>query len=456
MIDALRHARCAGCCGTRPATLVVAVATLVLTIVLYVIVPKGFFPDPGHRRDPRHLARRPQDVSFAAMAERQQALARIILQGPGRGEPLVLHRRRRHEHDAQQRPHPDQPQAARRARRRRHATIIRRLQPALEPVEGITLYMQPVQDLTVENRVSRTQYQYTLEDADARELAEWAPRLVEKLQTLPELRDVASDQQTGGLQASRRDRPRHGLAPGRRCRRPSTTRSTTPSASARSRPSSPSSTSTTSCSRWSPRFQQSPGGAERDLRASRRRRRAGAAERVHPRRRGARRRWRSTTRASSRSVTLSFNLAPGAALGDAVDAIQAAEREIGLPAVDPRELPGHRAGLPGLARQRAAPDPGRAHHRLHRAGRALRELHPPDHDPLDAAVGRASARSWPCSLCRADLDVIALIGIILLIGIVKKNAIMMIDFALDAERKEGKPPGGGRSTRPACSASGRS
>ena len=103
-------------------------------------------------------------------------------EGPGGREPVVVHRHRRHEHDAEQRPDPDQPEAARRARRCSAGDVIRRLQPELAKVEGITLFMQPVQDLTVEDRVSRTQYQYSLEDPDADELAAWAPRFVERLQ----------------------------------------------------------------------------------------------------------------------------------------------------------------------------------------------------------------------------------------------------------------------------------
>ena len=138
------------------------------------------------------------------------------------------------------------------------------------------------------------------------------------------------------------------------------------------------------------------------------------------------------------AVTLSFNLAPGVALGDAVDAIDAAQREIGMPATIHAQLPGHGAGLPGVARQRAAPDPGGAGHRLHRARHALRELHPPASRSSRRCRRRASARSSRCCSAATDLSVIALIGIILLIGIVKKNAIMMIDFALEAERDGGQ------------------
>src|SRR2546425_132877 len=184
----------------QPGTLVVTVATLVLTIILYIVAPKGFFPlqDTGVILG---ISEAPEVVSFSTMADRQQALARIILKDPDvaslssfigvdgtnmtpNSGRLQINLKPREE------------------RRSDASEIIRRLQSALAAVDGITLYMQPVQDLTVEDRVSRTQFQYSLEDADARELAEWAPRLIERLRTLPELRDVASDQLVGGLQVS--------------------------------------------------------------------------------------------------------------------------------------------------------------------------------------------------------------------------------------------------------------
>ena len=135
------------------------------------------------------------------MSSRQQALAKVDPEGSGGGEPVVVHRHRRHQHHAEQRPHSDQPEAARASATISASDVIRRLQPELAKVAGITLFMQPVQDLTVEDRVSRTQFQYTLEDPNADELNTYAPRMLAKLQKLPELRDVASDQQTQGLQA---------------------------------------------------------------------------------------------------------------------------------------------------------------------------------------------------------------------------------------------------------------
>ncbi|TMG94158.1 MAG: multidrug transporter subunit MdtC, partial [Betaproteobacteria bacterium] len=199
----------------QAATLVVAVITLVLTIVLYIFIPKGFFPiqDTGAIQG---ITEAPQTISFAAMAERQQALARIILQDPAveslssfigvdgtnstlnSGRMLINLK----------------PLAKRSARAEE---VIRNLQTRLADVEGITLYMQPVQDLTIEDRISRTQYQFTVEDTNPDELDVWVPRIVERLRQLPQLADVATDLQNGGLQAfvdiDRATASRFGITP---------------------------------------------------------------------------------------------------------------------------------------------------------------------------------------------------------------------------------------------------
>ena len=184
----------------QTATLLVTAATLVLTIVLYIVVPKGFFPvqDTGVILG---ISDAPQNISFAAMSQRQQQLARAILKDPdvaslssfigvdGTNPTLNTGRVQ-----INLKPRDERSSSA--------SEIIRRLQPQLaQQVDGITLYMQPVQDLTVEDRVSRTQYQYSMEDTDPNELAIWSQRLLEKLRQSKELRDVASDQQNGGLQA---------------------------------------------------------------------------------------------------------------------------------------------------------------------------------------------------------------------------------------------------------------
>ena len=179
-------------------TLMVAVATLVGTVYLYVIAPKGFFPvqDTGVIMG---ISDAPQDISFAAMSTRQQALARAILKDPAvaslssfigiDGTNPTLNTGRV---QINLKPLDERGIDA--------SSVIRRLQPTLEQKSGISLFMQPVQDLTVETRVSRTQYQYSLEDSRPEELAVWAPRFVKKLQELPQLRDVASDQQLEGRQ----------------------------------------------------------------------------------------------------------------------------------------------------------------------------------------------------------------------------------------------------------------
>ena len=184
----------------QTATLLVTFGTLVLTLFLYVIVPKGFFPvqDTGVILG---VSEAPDFISFDAMALRQQELAKIILKDsaveslssfigvdgtnttPNEGRIQI-----------NLKPRDERPDDA--------SAIIRRLQPALAKVDGITLYMQPVQDLTVEDRVSRTQFQYSIEDADAQELAQWTPKLVAKLQTIPALRDVATDQLNNGLKTN--------------------------------------------------------------------------------------------------------------------------------------------------------------------------------------------------------------------------------------------------------------
>ena len=191
-------------------TLFVAAATLALTIGLFLLIPKGFFPvqDTGVIQGITEAA---EDISYPAMSSRQQALAKVILQDPAvaslssfigvDGTNTTLNSGRV---QINLKPIADRKDDA--------SNVIRRLQSNLQDVEGITLYMQPVQDLTVEDRVSRTQYQYTLEDPDTAELTSWVDRFLAKLHAIPELEEVATDQQNRGLQAQGRDRPRHRLA----------------------------------------------------------------------------------------------------------------------------------------------------------------------------------------------------------------------------------------------------
>ena len=418
----------------QPATLLVTVATLALTIALYVVAPKGFFPvqDTGVILG---ISEAPESVSFTAMALRQQALAREILKDkdvvslssfigvdgvnmtPNSGRIQINLK-------------PKDERAA-------HASdIIRRLKASLEKVDGITLYMQPVQDLTVQDRVSRTQFQYSLQTIDARELAEWSTRLADRLRALPELRDVAMDQQNHGLQAAltidRDVASRLGVVP-------QMVDDTLYDAFGQRQVS----TIFTQLNQYhvvlevAPQFQESPDalksiyvksatGAQVPLSAFTRYEPSTAPLAVNH-------------QGQFPSVTLSFNLAPGTSLGHAVKAIQATEREIGLPT-------SVRASFQGTAQafQAAlANQPLLILAAVITVYIVLGILYESYIHPVtilstlpSAGVGAILA----LMLFRMDLDLIALIGIILLIGIVKKNAIMMIDFALDAEREGGKQP----------------
>jgi multidrug efflux pump len=418
----------------QPGTLLVTIGTLVLTILLYVVVPKGFFPvqDTGVILG---VSEAPESISFTALSERQRALTRVILKDPDvaslssfigiDGTNMT--------------PNSGRIQINLKPREERHADateIIRRLQTSLHSVEGITLYMQPVQDLTVENRVSRTQYQYTLEDADSRELAEWTPRLIAKLKELPELREVASDQQNGGLQAmldiDRDSASRLGIAP-------QLIDDTLYDAFGQRQVS----TIYTQLNQYHvvlevlPAYQENPDALKSIYVKAASGAQVPLSSFTHfvP----------GTTplainhQGQFPSVTLSFNLAPGVALGHAVTAIKNAERQIGLPvSIRPSFQGTAQAFQASLATQ-----PLLILAALITVYIVLGVLYESYIHPVtilstlpSAGVGAILA----LQLFRTHLDIIALIGIILLIGIVKKNAIMMIDFALEAEREEGKPP----------------
>ena len=418
----------------QTATLWVAVGTLIFTVLLYVVVPKGFFPvqDTGVILG---VSEAPQSISFGGMAERQQALAKVILEDPAveslssfigvDGANTTLNSGR-----IQINLHPLG------ARKLSASEVIRRLQSRLTAVEGITLFLQPVQDLTVEDRVSRTQYQYTLEDADPEELNRWAPKLVEALQTLPELRDVSSDQQDRGLASmlaiDRNTAARMGITP-------QLIDDTLYDAFGQRQVS----TMFTQLNQYRvilevmPEFQRGPQALQFiDVRSS-----TGGQVPLNV--------FTQVTETSAPlvvsrqgqfpAVTLSFNLAPGRSLGDAVEAIERATQEIGLPA-------GIRGSFQGTALAFQASltnEPLLILAALVTVYIVLGILYESYIHPLtilstlpSAGVGALLA----LMLFRMEFSVIALIGIILLIGIVKKNAIMMIDFALEAERKEGKRP----------------
>ena len=314
--------------------------------------------------------------------------------------------------------------------------VIHRLQPELAKVEGIRLYLQPVQDLTVEDRVSRTQYQYTLEDADPKELGEWVPRFVDKLSSLPEIRDVASDQQNAGLQVrvtlDRATASRLGITPqmlddalydafGQR----------------------QVSTMFTQLNQYRVVLEAPPGQYQRpeDLQAIYVRSASGGSVPL-----SAFTRIETITsplavnhQGQFPTATVSFNLAPGASLGDAVKAIQMARKEIDLP-------PSIKTGFQGTAQAFGASltnTPFLILAAVLTVYILLGVLYESYIHPITILSTLPSAgvgALLSLMLCRTDFSVIALIGIILLIGIVEKNAIMMIDFALEAERKDGKPP----------------
>jgi len=418
----------------QPATLVVTLGTLALTIFLFLIIPKGFFPvqDTGVILG---VSEAPATLSFPALAERQQALAKAILKDPD----VVSLSSFIGIDGANMLPNSGRIQINLKPREERTddaPTIIRRLQTRLGDVKGITLYMQPVQDLTVEDRISRTQYQYTMEDSDGNELSAWAPKLVDKLTALPQLHDVASDQQDRGLQETitidRDTASRLGILP-------QVIDDTLYDAFGQRQVS----TIFTQLNQYhvvlevDPTFQQNPDALKQIF--------------VHSSN-GTQVPLSAFTQFSSEPtpiavnhqgqfpvVTLSFNLAEGVSLGQAVDAIKAAQQDIGLP-------PSIHAGFQGTAQAfqaSLANEPILILAALLTVYIVLGVLYESYIHPVtilstlpSAGVGALLA----LLITRTDFSVIALIGIILLIGIVQKNAIMMIDFALEAERKGGKSP----------------
>jgi multidrug efflux pump len=418
----------------RTITLLVTFATLVGTILLYIYVPKGFFPvqDTGVILG---VSEAPQSISFRAMTDRQRSLTETILQDPAvdslssfigiDGTNTTLNSGR------------IQINLKPLAERKISASdVIRRLQPKLDKIDGITLFMQPVQDLTVEDRVSRTQFQYSLEDVDAKELATWVPRFIDRLKKLPELRDVASDQLNGGLLVNltidRDSASRLGVLP-------ADIDNTLYDAFGQRQVS----TIYTQLNQYrvvmeaDPQFQQTPDSLKN----------------IYVRSSNGTQVPLSTFTTISTApsalalnhqgqfpvVTLSFNLAPGASLGDAVNAINRTKEELGMP-------PSIQATFQGTAAaflKSLANEPILILAALVTVYIVLGVLYESFIHPItilstlpSAGVGAILA----LLLCRTEFSIIALIGIILLIGIVKKNAIMMIDFALEAERKEGKSP----------------
>jgi multidrug efflux pump len=413
-------------------TLAVAVATLFLTLVLYVLIPKGFFPvqDTGVILG---ISEAPQAVSFPAMADRQQALARVILRDPGvesissfigiDGTNVTLNSGRL------------QVNLKPLAERKASATeIIRRLEPGLATVEGVHLFLQPVQDLTVEDRVSRAQFQYSLEDADGKELKSWVPRFRERLQTLTELRDVATDQQNGGQEArlvlDRTTASRLGITP------PMLDDALYDAFGQRQI-----STMFTELNQYrvvletQPGFQRGPDNLKSVYLGSGGTIPLSAFTHIQT--------FSAPLSINHQdqfpSATLSFNLAPKASIGDAVRAIEEARTGLAPPA----SLQTRFLGTAAAFQASLVNEPLLILAAIVTVYILLGVLYESYIHPVTILSTLPSAgvgALLSLMLCGTDFSVIALIGVILLIGIVKKNAIMMIDFALDAQRKEGKPP----------------
>ena len=415
-------------------TLLVTASTLVLTLFLYVVVPKGFFPvqDTGVILG---VSEGPQNVSFTALAKSQQALAQVILKDPdvqSLSSFIGID-------GTNSTPNSGRIQINLKSRDQRKTSateIIRRLQPELAKVHDITLYMQPVQDLTVEDRVSRTQYQYSMEDADSQELSLWAPKLVDELRKLPSMRDIATDQQNGGLKAElvidRDTASRLGILP-----------QAIDDALYDAFGQRQVSTIFTQLNQYhvvlevDPQFSQNPDSLKSIYVHANSGSQVPLASFSH---------FQTSNTALAVNhqgqfpvVTLSFNLAPGVSLGEATQAMQQAEQDIHLPPSIHTSFQGTAAAF----QNSLSSEPYLILAAIVTVYIVLGVLYESYIHPLtilstlpSAGVGAILA----LLLTRNDLGVVALIGIIRLIGIVKKNAIMMIDFALEAERVEHKPP----------------
>ena len=418
----------------RTITLLVAAGTLALTIYLYIYIPKGFFPvqDTGLIQG---VSETDQDISFKEMVNRQEQLSKVILQDPAveslssftgvDGTNMTVNTGRI---QINLKPLEDRGVSA--------TDVIRRLQPQLAKIEGITLYMQPTQDLSVEDRVSKTLFQYTLEDPDAKELSSFGEKFVEKLKGLPELADVASDLATHGLAThiniDRQTAARVGI-----------TAQGIDSALYDAYGQRLISILFTQLNQYhvvlevKPEFQRDPTQLQNIYLRS-------ASGGVVPMSTFTTFRQDSapisiTHQGQFPATTISFNLAPNASLGEAVDAVKRVERESHLP-------PAMQAAFQGTAASFQASltnEPILILAALVTVYIVLGVLYESYIHPItilstlpSAGVGAILA----LLICHQELTVVAIIGIVLLIGIVKKNAIMMIDFALEAERAEGLAP----------------
>jgi multidrug efflux pump len=487
--------------GFQTITLLIALATLMLTIFLYIIIPKGFFPvqDTGVIQA---ISQAPQTIGSKAMAQKQQELAKLILQDPAveslssfigaDGTNTTTNSGRM---SINLKPLDERKMSA--------SDVIRRLTSKLDQVQGIHLFMQPVQNISVDDRVSRTQYQYTLEDPDAAELNDWTNRFVERLSQLPELEDVATDQQTGGLAVNlvidRVTASRLGIAPttidntlydafGQRQISTMYTQvnqyhvvleslpqfqldpdmlnhlyiqsnassgasgAGASSSFASSGSSSAGSNALTSSALYTPSAntlappQNVLSTSTSTATSSRGSTSAGATSSATANAVpfSAFSHFEKTTEALSIShqgqfpaITVSFNLAPRASLGAAITAVNKVQKDMHMP-------PSLQAGFQGTAASftnSLSNEPLLILAALVTVYIVLGVLYESFIHPItilstlpSAGVGAFLA----LIIFRQDLSVVAIIGIVLLIGIVKKNGIMMVDFALEAEREHGK------------------
>lgn len=418
----------------QPLTLLVAVATLALTVVLYLIVPKGFFPvqDTGVIQG---ISEAPQATSFAAMSQRQQSLADVILKDPAvqslssyigvDGDNATLNSGRLL---INLKPHGERDVSA--------AEVITRLQPQLDRLVGIRLFMQPVQDLSIEDRVSRTQYQFSLSSPDAEMLAEWSGKLVQALQQRSELQDVASDLQDKGLQVylviDRDMASRLGI---------SVSQITNALYDAFGQRQI--STIYTQASQYRVVLQSQTAASLGPK----------ALESVHVKAAdGGQVRLSALARIEQHqaqlaishigqfpAVMMSFNLAHGSSLGEAVQVIEQVQKDIGMPLGVQTRFQGaaeaFQASLSSTLLLVLA-----AVVTMYIVLGVLYESYVHPVTILSTLPSAAVGALLALLLSGNDLGMIAIIGIILLIGIVKKNAIMMIDFALEAERNQGMSP----------------
>ena len=415
-------------------TLCVAAATFVLTAVLYIVIPKGFFPvqDTGLIQ---LITEGPQSSSYEAMVDRQQAVAEVVLKDPAvaslssfvgiDGSNTTLNSGRML---VNLKPLDERSGKA--------SDVIRRLREDLANVPGIASYMQPVQDLTIDDRVSRTQYQFVLESPNAPDLTTWIPKLTEKLRLLPEINDVATDLSDEGLAAfidiDRDTAARFGItaatidnalydAFGQRIISTIFTESTQYRVIMEANPAlqrSPDSLSQI--------YMPSASGGQVPLSAIAKFQERPASLIINH-------------MGQFPANTISFNVRKGESLGGAVTAIHKAEAEIGMPASIVTSFQGAASAFESSLTNE-----------LYLIGAAvltmyiiLGILYESFIHPItilstlpSAGIGALLA----LMIVGSDLGVIGIIGIILLIGIVKKNAIMMIDFALDAERHGGLAP----------------